>query len=118
MRRRRRPLTPEEKIRNAVLRRRRQADRNARRRAEKWGVRAVDIRFEDIAERDGQLCYLCGKEVSVHEASFEHVVPLCEGGSHTPENVRLAHRLCNSRKGSRRLSEIDLSKWESYDGEQ
>ena len=107
MRRRRRPLTPEEKIRNVVLRRRRQADRNARRRAEKWGVRALHIELEVIAEHDGWVCYLCGKEVSMHEASFEHVIPLCDGGTHTPDNVRLAHRLCNSRKGSKSLSEIN-----------
>ena len=115
MRRRRRHLTPEEKIRNAVLRRRRQGNRNARRRAEKWGVRAVDIKLEDIAERDGRICYLCGKEVSVHEASFEHVIPLCDGGTHTPDNVRLAHRLCNSRKGSGSLSEINRSRREGED---
>ena len=115
MRRRHRTLTPEEKIRNAVLRRRRQADRNARRRAEKWGVKAVDIKLKDIAERDGRICYLCGKEVSVHEASFEHVIPLCDGGTHTPDNVRLAHRLCNSRKGSGSLSEINRRRREGED---
>ena len=115
MRRRRRPLTPEEKIRHLVLRRRRAADRNARRRAEKMGAQAVHIRLEDIAKRESRICYLCGREVSVHEMSFEHVLPLCEGGSHTPENVRLAHRLCNSRKGSRSLSEMDLSKWGDED---
>ena len=91
------------------------ADRNARCRAEKMGAQAVHIKLDDIAERDGRICYLCGREVSVHEFSFEHVVPLCNGGSHTPENVRLAHHRCNSRKGSRSLSEIDLTKWEDGD---
>ena len=96
-----------------VLRRRRAADRNARRRAEKLGApEAVHIKLEDITKRDSQTCYLCGKEVSVHEATFEHVIPLSDGGSHTPANVRLAHQACNSTKGSTPLSEIDFSIWE------
>ncbi len=112
MRRRRRPQTAEEKIRSVVLRRRRAADRNARRRAEKLGAQEVaHIKLQDVAERDHHICYLCGKEVSVHDATFEHVIPLSDGGVHTPENVRLAHGVCNSRKGAKLLAEIDFSKW-------
>jgi 5-methylcytosine-specific restriction endonuclease McrA len=95
-----------------VLARRQRADHNARRRAEKMGAREVsDVSLDEIIERDGDLCYLCGKETSVDDRTLDHVVPLILGGGHVPSNVRLAHRVCNSRKGSKLLSEIDFSKW-------
>jgi 5-methylcytosine-specific restriction endonuclease McrA len=72
---------------------------------------AVDVSRDEIIERDGQACYLCGEELSIHEVTFDHVVPLSRGGTHTPENVRIAHHSCNSKKGSRRIEGLDLSRW-------
>ena len=102
-------VTNEEKIRQRVLRVRRQADYNARRRAEKMGRPAVDVSRDDIIARDGQACYLCGRELSIHEVTLDHVTPLSQGGTHTPDNVRLAHGSCNSKKGARRIEVVDLS---------
>lgn len=31
--------------------------------------------------------------------TLDHITPLAEGGEHTPENVQLAHFICNSHKG-------------------
>lgn len=53
----------------------------------------------EIAERDGWKCHICGKRVTKKNWSLDHLVPLSKGGSHTPENVALAHRICNSRRG-------------------
>lgn len=63
---------------------------------------------DEIFERDGWLCQICGEEVSrfvawphPRSASLDHKVPLARGGKHTPENTQCAHLGCNSRKGAR-----------------
>lgn len=60
-----------------------------------------------VFERDNYTCYLCCKVVKKGDESLDHVVPLTRGGTHTYDNLRLAHRSCNSRKGARLLSELD-----------
>jgi 5-methylcytosine-specific restriction endonuclease McrA len=103
-------LTQSERIRRQVLRRRMAAAQNARRRAEKMCAPAVElVTYEQIIGRDGDSCHLCGKWLSVHEMTFDHVLPLSRGGEHTPENIRLAHRSCNSKKGYR--LEVSLSEF-------
>lgn len=104
-------LTPEERIRRRVLRRRHQADANAKRRANFYTQAVEDVRREEIARRDNHTCHICGKWVSVHEASLDHVVPLAKGGEHTHSNIRLAHKVCNSKKGDRLTSEIDAQEF-------
>ena len=89
------------------MRRRRNADRNARRRAEKHGVLTNNISRDEIRRRDCETCYLCNRFVSVHEMAIDHVVPLVQGGTHTLDNLRLVHRACNSKKGARLLAEIE-----------
>jgi hypothetical protein len=66
-----------------------------------------------LAERDGARCWLCGNAVdlgapagSPWAGSVDHVVPRARGGGSEPANLRLAHRSCNSRRGSR-LPELD-----------
>ncbi len=66
-----------------------------------------------LADRDGPRCWLCGNDVdpaaprgSAQAGSVDHVVPRAKGGGHEPDNLRLAHRICNSRRGSR-LPELD-----------
>jgi hypothetical protein len=66
-----------------------------------------------LAERDGSTCWLCGNDVdprapagSGWAGSVDHVVPRARGGGNEPGNLRLAHRSCNSRRGSR-LPELD-----------
>lgn len=66
----------------------------------------VDVSRDEIIQRDGQACYLCGKEISIHAITLDHIVPLSRGGTHTPLNVRVACQPCNSRKGKKLLSEL------------
>lgn len=54
---------------------------------------------EAIFERDGWLCGICGEPVERADATLDHIVPVSLGGADEPENVRLAHSLCNSRRG-------------------
>jgi hypothetical protein len=66
-----------------------------------------------LAQRDGPRCWLCGNDVDLSapagspaSASVDHVVPRARGGGSEPGNLRLAHRVCNGRRGSR-LPELD-----------
>lgn len=71
-----------------------------------------DITVQALAERDNNICYLCNKPVDFSDyydngitiicgnnyPSIDHVVPLAKGGLHSWDNVKLAHRICNSIK--------------------
>ena len=55
-----------------------------------------------LGERDGWRCHLCGGKVPnrdhknrVLDPEIDHLVPVSAGGSHTWDNVALAHRRCN-----------------------
>jgi len=96
---------------------RRQADANKeyRRRTRKNAQFKDNISLEVLAKRDKNRCWICGKKVNWHDfktrsdgaflardnyPSIDHVKPLSRGGSHTWENVRLAHRGCNTKKSA------------------
>lgn len=71
-----------------------------RRRAERMQkARREPVDREAIFERDNWVCGICGKPVDRADASLDHIVPLSLGGTHEPGNLRLAHLLCNSRRG-------------------
>lgn len=61
--------------------------------------------LDEIYERDGRRCHLCGKKVKRSEATMDHIVPASLGGPHTRANVALAHRSCNASKGNRVANE-------------
>lgn len=64
-----------------------------------------------IIKRDGINCYLCNTPVDFNASHnmgqpgwelyphVEHVIPLAKGGDDTLENVKLAHAICNMKKG-------------------
>lgn len=74
-----------------------------------------DITVPGLYKRDAGICYICGRpcrldDYTVREGtkicgdwypSIDHVVPLSKGGEHSWDNVKLAHRICNSRKSDR-----------------
>jgi 5-methylcytosine-specific restriction endonuclease McrA len=59
-------------------------------------------RVRRLAERDGDLCWLCRGEFGEGRLlrTVDHVVPASAGGSDALENLRLAHKVCNSLRGS------------------
>lgn len=71
-----------------------------RRRARERGVKAERFDVADVIKRDGMKCYLCRRRVARKDLSFDHVVPLSKGGTHTPENVRVTHLKCNLKKNT------------------
>lgn len=71
-----------------------------------------DITVPKLYKRDGGVCWICGGTCAMNDyierdgiiicgnsyPSIDHIVPVCEGGLDSWENVRLAHRKCNSRR--------------------
>lgn len=65
-----------------------------------------------LYKRDRGVCWICGKPCDQHDwtekngtiicgneyPSIDHVIPLSKGGKESWDNVKLAHRICNSIK--------------------
>ena len=65
-----------------------------------------------LFKRDNGVCWICGGKCDLNDyttrngvfiagdwyPSVDHVKPICEGGEDAWENVKLAHRICNSRR--------------------
>jgi 5-methylcytosine-specific restriction endonuclease McrA len=62
----------------------------------------------NIARRDGNRCQYSGRELSRDEWSMDHVLPKSRGGTDTPDNVVLAHKDVNNRKGNKTPQEAGL----------
>ena len=75
-------------------------------RARQNGQFDADIDVYKLIERDGEQCYLCGDAVSFcsnyNDAKYptiEHVIAIANGGTHSWDNVKVACRDCNNKKG-------------------
>lgn len=84
-----------------------------RRNAHKNGKVDSSIGLGSLINRDDNTCYLCNEPcdgldyIDTVEGHFiaggsypsiDHVIPISKGGTHTWDNVRLAHHYCNSVK--------------------
>ena len=70
------------------------------------------ITLTKLIKRDKGKCAICGKRVDIKAdpnsdmyPSIDHVFPVSKGGTHTWDNVQLAHRGCNSDKSDKVLIE-------------
>lgn len=86
----------------------------ARRARKRNAIIDKDITLQKVAEKDGNICYLCGEKVDWNDfkyirgvkttlkkyPSIDHVIALKNGGKHEWGNVRLAHVCCNAAKGA------------------
>jgi hypothetical protein len=68
----------------------------------------ADIDIYKLIERDGEQCYLCGDAVSFDYhyndpkyPTIEHVLAISNGGTHSWDNVKVACRYCNNKKGTK-----------------
>lgn len=95
----------------------RDADANDRRKARGAQLYYGWIsRFDrlEIYERDNYTCWLCNEPVDMEDdpkigdwsPSLDHVIPRSRGGSHDPENLRTAHRWCNSVRSDNDYHEL------------
>jgi len=65
------------------------------------------ISLEDIIYLYDGICQLCKEEVALIEASRDHIIPVSKGGESVLENLQLAHRICNTLKGSRDMEGLE-----------
>lgn len=88
-----------------------------RRRARQNNAIADPVDYKAILEQYGYYCYICDKPIdpaakvrSPESLTFDHIKPLAgkgeRKGHHIPENIRPAHKCCNSRKHLKLLSEM------------
>lgn len=74
---------------------------NQERRALEAGVECdTSITYQGLFERDKGICQLCMKPVPLEYATIDHKKPYALGGTHTWNNVQLAHFNCNAKKGT------------------
>jgi hypothetical protein len=66
------------------------------------------ITADDLIERDGLNCHLCHEPIdpslprnSRFGATIDHVIPISKGGLDELDNLKLAHWICNIRKGNK-----------------
>ena len=84
-----------------------------KRRATRYGCREFDttITLKKLIKRDKGICQICGEPVDVNDIenghirklypTLDHIKPLSKGGTHTWDNVQLAHMACNAGKCDR-----------------
>jgi 5-methylcytosine-specific restriction endonuclease McrA len=65
--------------------------------------RQAPLTLRNLAYRDLGLCQWCRKNSG---STIDHVQPRSRGGTHSWENVVLACRSCNNRKGDRLAEEL------------
>lgn len=73
--------------------------------------------LKELYKRDKGICYICGNKCDYEDyiyrgntfiagnyyPSIDHVIPLNKGGTDEWDNLKLAHRICNSLKGDKQL---------------
>jgi len=55
----------------------------------------------NIYARDGHICQYCGTQCPTAELTFDHVMPVAQGGRKDWENIVTCCVSCNRRKGGR-----------------
>ena len=74
-------------------------------RCRKAGIAAEPVDYVDVLRTKGMVCGICGEPIRRStgqrpgDLSFDHIVPLNAGGTHTFDNLQPAHSDCNYRKG-------------------
>lgn len=88
----------------------RRSESEHRRRARIYATAVGPIDYAAVWDRDGGCCWIC--EAAVDRSlrhpdplsrSWDHVVPLIAGGTHTMDNVALSHLVCNTSKRAKVL---------------
>jgi hypothetical protein len=83
-------------------------DNAKKRRAKLLNAEIEKFSAIEIYERDNWICGICKKPVDKNikhphpfSKSLDHIIPLYLGGSHSRDNVQLAHLRCNIKKGTK-----------------
>lgn len=62
--------------------------------------------WERLKQESGGICSYCGERSD--DLTADHIIPLSRGGNHTLDNITVACRSCNSRKGERTPEEANM----------
>jgi 5-methylcytosine-specific restriction endonuclease McrA len=62
-----------------------------------------------LHNREKGHCAYCGRQISLKEATIDHILPQSRGGNDSWTNVALACRRCNLRKGNQTMKEAGMS---------
>lgn len=68
----------------------------------------IPLTRKNIWTRDGGKCQYCGKEISIGELTFDHVVPRSRDGRTTWENIVASCKHCNTVKRNRTPEEAGM----------
>lgn len=89
---------------------------NARRSHAKRAAGSATMNISDLAARDGERCNICSRKIDLSLSglakwgpTIDHILPVSLGGTNDPNNLSLAHRCCNSRRGNREPAQMLLS---------
>lgn len=89
---------------------------DARRNHKRRAVGAATMNIKDLASRDGKRCHICNRKIDLSLSgtakwgpTIDHILPVSLGGTNEPNNLALAHRCCNSRRGNREPAQMLLS---------
>ncbi|SNY19367.1 HNH endonuclease [Orenia metallireducens] len=101
----------------------REKELKKRKKLHKNGRINYNISLDKLIKRDNRICQLCGELIDEEDyckdgngyfivgnnyPSIDHIVPVAKGGTHTWDNVQLAHHYCNSLKSDKiKLGEVD-----------
>lgn len=80
------------------------------------------ITAKSLYKRDGGVCWICGGMCDLNDyvvrdnviicgdyyPSVDHVVAVCDGGEDSWNNVRLAHRICNSLRYYKKVTPLQI----------
>ena len=71
------------------------------------------ITVQSLYRRDNGICWICGGKCDMtadgndnNYPSVDHIIPVSLGGKDEWDNVRLAHRICNSLRGNTPAEDI------------
>lgn len=85
-------------------------------RAKRYRCDFIDesITLDELIVRDCGICQICGLAIDLEDIkdghirslypTLDHIIPLSKGGSHTWDNVQLAHMKCNAQKGTKLIT--------------
>lgn len=69
---------------------------------------SIRLNRRNLFLRDNNQCQYCGKKPSSKELTIDHVVPRCQGGKTTWDNVAIACVDCNSKKGGKTPQQANM----------
>lgn len=96
--------------------RRRYLEHNARKNHKRRAPGLPVLSVYQLAERDGCRCNICGRKVDLklsgrakYGPTIDHLIPISQGGTNAPDNLALAHRVCNVARGNRVAAQLLLT---------